>query len=225
MITVQHDISNLWVQEYADPRAVVHVEPTFKGDVDAAFKVWAALGNDKRGPVAVALWRAMVPPDAFRAYFSAAWDHDHRYVIGAAGTRRRLAHMFRHAAFALPDHLPPVVAVWRGTSKLTLATARAGYSWTTDRDVACWFAMRYAGLNGSPLVLLTHVPLQEISMWHDLRVEREAVLMKVSAVVTIDGKIQDWDDGPHRSESEKGKAARAALQQSVAKAKQGHKSQ
>ncbi|MFA6064205.1 MAG: hypothetical protein WC736_16570 [Gallionella sp.] len=216
MTTVQHDLSKLWVLKYADSWAKVHVEPAFNGDVDAAFKLCAALGNDKRGHVAVAMWRAKVPPDAFRAYFSTAWDHDHRYVIGAAGTRRRLAYMFRYAAFALPDRLPSVVRVWRGTSKLGLFQARTGYSWTTDRDVACWFAMRSAGSNGSPLVLRADILLSDISMWHDLRGEREAVLMKPPAVVAVDGEIEDWNNCYQRWESEKREGERAALRRAVA---------
>jgi hypothetical protein len=91
------------VSQYVDPWAVRYVEPAFSGDPEAALCLAAALSNDKRGAVAVAMWEAKIPRPAFRAYLGGAWNHDHAWVIGAAGTRRRLAAMFRYAAFPLPD--------------------------------------------------------------------------------------------------------------------------
>ncbi len=183
------------VENIAEERAKEYIRPAFNGDAKAAFSLSIALSNEKRGVAAVAMWRAKVPIDAFRTYFSSVWDHDHRHVTAAAGTRRRLACMFRYAAFPLSRDLPDVVRVWRGTSFLTIAEARKGYSWTTDRDVACWFAMRFAEHNGNPLVLVAEVPKNQISLFHDERSEREAVLIKPPAVSTIDGYAEEWAIG------------------------------
>ncbi|MEF8701207.1 MAG: hypothetical protein V5B32_13345 [Candidatus Accumulibacter sp. UW26] len=154
--------------------------------------------HERRGFMALAMWEGKVPRDAFRTYLSSVWNHDHRHVIHAAGTRRRLAYMFRYVAFPLPGDLPDVVRVWRGTSHLTLADAQKGYSWTTDRDIACWFAMRFGVYNGSALVLVADVPKNQISLLHDGRSEHEAVLMKPPAEATIDGHAEEWALGYER---------------------------
>ena len=168
------------------------MEDAFNGDVEAALSLCVALGNDLRGVVAVAMWRAKVKREAFREYFSSAWVHDHRYVIDAAQTRRTLGYMFRYAAFPIPVELPDVVTLWRGTCKLTIAEAREGYSWTTDRDTACWFAMRFADINGSPLVLSADVAKSDIALFTNAREESEALLIRPPATVKIDGDVTDW---------------------------------
>ena len=183
------------------PWASKHVEPAFNGDVDAAFSLSIALPDADRGAVAVGMWRAKVPREAFRAYFSCVWMHDHRHVIEAAQTRRRLAYLFRYAAFPLPDALPDVVRVWRGTSKLSIAESSKGYSWTTNRDIACWFAMRFADSNGSPLVLAADVPKTDIALFTDDRSESEAVLMMPPKAIFIDGSTEDWAHGYQRFEA------------------------
>ena len=185
------------VEQYAEPWAVKYVTPAFAGDAEAAFSLCVALSNSKRGEVAVAMWRAKVPREAFRSYFASAWDHDHRHVINAAGTRHRLAYLFRYAAFPVPAGLPDVVRVWRGTSKLTQADACSGYSWTTCRDVACWFAMRFAAGNGVPLVLAADVPKSDIALHHDERNEHEVVLLRPPRA-WVDGQEADWLAGHAR---------------------------
>lgn len=192
MSTFQAERMCQGVEEFAEPWAVKHVRPTFAGDPGAAFSLSCSLSNDKRGVVAVVLWKAKIPQPAFRAYFAAVWAHDHANVVGAAGTRRGLAALFRYAAFPLPDELPQRVRVWRGTSRMTFARSRAGYSWTVDRDVACWFAMRFAEANGRPLVLMAEVDRSDIALYHDERSEREAVLMRPPADARIDGDPDDW---------------------------------
>lgn len=180
------------VERIAEPWALEHVRPTFGGDAESAFSLCAALGNCSRGVVAVALWTAKVPKPAFRAYLASAWDHDHRHVIEAVGTRRRLAAMFRYATFPKPEGAQHTVRVWRGTSAMTLAQSRAGYSWTVDRDVACWFAMRFAEKNGRPLVVVAEVVRAHIALFHNEREEHEVVLMRSPAGARIDGEADDW---------------------------------
>ena len=183
------------VEKQCAKHAAEYVKPAFAGDVEAAFNLSCSLENDERGLVAVAMWRAKVPGGAFRAYLSSVWVHDHRWVIEAARNRRTLAYMFRYAAFPLPQELPDVVTLWRGTSKLPIDEARAGYSWTNDRDVACWFAMRFAEHNGSPLLLAAEVAKTDIALFNHARNESEAVLMRPPDSVRIDGTPDDWAHG------------------------------
>jgi hypothetical protein len=191
------------VEQYADECAKRYVAPAFQGDVEAASFLAAALSNAKRGAVALAMWQAKVPQEAFRAYLCSVWLHDHQYVVAAAQTRRRLACMFRYARFELPSALRQVVKVWRGTKHSTFKQARQGYSWTTDRDVACWFAIPVKGMKGSPLVLVAEVTKAEIAFFNDERSESEVVLLKAPRGATVDGDLTDWRRGSHRYESAK----------------------
>lgn len=184
------------------PWAEKYVIPAFAGDVDAALDLAAALPSTERGAVAVLMWRCRVPVGAFREFFSMVWRHDHREVIEAARGRRTLAAVFRYSAFDLPAELPDVVTVWRGSSALTFNEAKTGYAWSTDRDVACWFAMRFAENNGSPLVLTADIAKSDIVLFTNERSESEAVLMRPPAA-RIDGDVSDWGAGYRREQDAK----------------------
>lgn len=180
-----------WFEKHAYPHELKHARAAFDGDTDAAFSLGGALENHKRGAVAVAMWRCKVPVEAFRVYLGMTWGHDHRYVIDAAQTRRTLGYMFRYAAFPMPAEIPDALTVWRGTSSLPIDVARTGFSWTTDRDMACWFAMRFADINGSPLVLAADIAKCDIALFTNDRNENEAMLIK-PPTVRIDGNLGDW---------------------------------
>ena len=180
-----------WFEKHDHPHVLEYARAAFNGDVKAAHSLSCSLPDCEFGAVAVVLWRAKLPVEAFRAYLLSTWLHDHRSVEGAAQTRRTLGYMFRYAAFPLPAELPEVVTVWRGSSALTFEATRARYSWTTDRDLACWFAMRFAGDNGSPLVLTADIPKRDIALFTNDRNESEAVLMRPPAA-RLDGDLSDW---------------------------------
>ena len=205
----QKHLALTWLEKGGYPHEMEHARAAFDGDVEASHSLAFALQNSKRGVIAVAMWRAKVKREAFRNYFSSVWGHDHRHVINAAQTRRTLAHMFRYAAFPLPAELPDVVTLWRGASKLTIAEVREGHSWTSDRDTACWFAMRFADINGSPLVLSADVGKSDIALFHNERNENEAVLMRPAAAVKIDGDVTDWQGEFERYEAQKTSAQAA----------------
>ncbi len=196
MVKAYRDTLRQRMMNDAEPHAVRHIGPTFDGDPESAWSLSIALRNTSRGIYAYALWRAKIPVPAFRAFFGSVWEHDHREVIAAAKYRRTLQSMFRYAAFPLPDHLPPVVRVWRGTSALTQAKAARGYSWTTDRDCACWFAYRFAAKNGRPLVLTADVERDQILFYSDERSESEAVIFDIAP--KLDPNPADWRKGFER---------------------------
>ena len=100
--------------------------------------------------------------------------------------------MFRYAAFPVPDFLAATVPVWRGTWGVSERRARAAYSWTLDRNMACWFALRSADLEVTkPLVLAAEVQREEIVLYTDERREAEAVLMRPPAA-RVDGTPDEW---------------------------------
>lgn len=179
------------IKNHSPEYVAKHVDAALGGDVKAAFSLSVALPKHDRGIVAVALWRTKMPLPAFRVFLSSVWQCDHRELIAAAETRRRLASVFRYAAFPLPDALPDTVRVWRGTSKLTLAQSVRGYSWTIDRARAQWFAQRFASRNGNPLVLVADVKKSDIALFTNDRNEQEAVLMTPPKGARIDTNASD----------------------------------
>ncbi len=183
-----------------------HLEPALvDGDVEAAHGLYCAVKSRDRGDLALALWRARMPVPAFRTVLAAAWDHEHRELINAARCWRvPLRELFRYAAFEIPAGTPEIVTVWRGTSALCLAEARRGYSWTTNRDVACWFAMRFVERNGQPLVLRADVHRLGVALFHDGRGEHEVVVLDARRLrrVELDGCPEDWQQGFARYSSE-----------------------
>jgi len=95
-----------WLKQHGYPHEYKYAEAAFNGDADAAFSLSIGLENDKRGLIAVQMWRAKVPIKAFQVYLASVWDHDHRYVIRDAGGKRTLKYMFRYAKFPIPEELP-----------------------------------------------------------------------------------------------------------------------
>ena len=190
------------------PSAGENLRNAFAGNLEAAEVLLSLLETCESGVVAYAMWKAKVPSDVFLAYLGDAWAHAHRYVIMAARTRRRLAAMFRYADFPKPPCLPDSVRVWRGASHMTKKRAQAGYSWTTDRDVACWFACN-GGPPGRVFVLAADVPKQDISLFFDGRYESEVVLLKPPESWIV-GNLADWEAASERHMREKEKRHRTA---------------
>lgn len=179
------------ILSYVEPWARTYVAPAVWGNADAALDLCYAAGNSTRARIAMDMWRARVDRAAFRPLLGAVWDHDHRVLIRATETRRRLQSLFQYAAFPIPDHLPDSLTVWRGTSYLTVLECRRGLSWTLDRDIACWFAMRFAERNGRPLVLRATVPRSAVALYTHERHEDEVVIFgRLDAYV--DGTPEDW---------------------------------
>jgi hypothetical protein len=189
------------IEAQVDSWAVAHIAPVLIGNVDAAISFALALSNDQRGGVAVALWEAKIPVPAYRAFLESVWtgDHDYRAVINAAKTRRRLQAMFRYAKFDTSSH-PDIIRVWRGTWGIGIKAATTGFSWTTDRDLACWFAMRMSAR--SPLVLMAEVPRETIACYTNERGEKEVVLFTPPAAV-VDGTEAEWAERYHAVQSKR----------------------
>jgi hypothetical protein len=183
----------LQLAQLVEPLAVEYIAPAMAGDVDAAESLSCIVGNSKRGLMVVAFWKAKASVAAFRALLINVWTHNHQELIVAAQTRRRLRALFRYAQIELPP-LPEFVRVWRGTCGLPVAHAMKGYSWTTDRDTACWFAMRFANLYGSPLVLAADVSRESIAFYNNDMSEHEVLLLNQPRNILIDGNQDDWHE-------------------------------
>jgi hypothetical protein len=113
------------VLRYADPEAPF------------AWPLHAATPSGARG---MAMWNAKLARAALRAYWGGL-GYRRAWVI-AAGTRYRLAATLQHAAFLKLDFEEATERMWRGRWGVPVSQARARYSWTLDRDMACLFALR-----------------------------------------------------------------------------------
>ena len=167
------------------------VAATLSGAPTAARSLVVATDNARRGELAVLCWQARIPLHAYRQILSSVWGHDHGYLIHAARHRRRLRAMFEYAEFPPAHHLPPVITVYRGTAGIPLCAARRGFSWTLDRQIASWFAVRFAGDGRKPLVVKAEVPRERVALYNNDRDEQEVVLFDVKTA-DADGTVTEW---------------------------------
>lgn len=178
-----------------------HIAGTLSGDPEAAFSLNVAMNDEQRGRACTMLLY-FSPAPAYRAFLAASWEHSHHHVIAAAGQAQiELAELFEYADFPV-NQLPETFRVWRGSSALTPEQSSLGFSWTTDRDTACWFAMRFAEANGSPIVLAADIHRNEVWFSSDDRQESEILLM-AAPDYWIDGDVSDWQKGFERYEGAK----------------------
>lgn len=129
-----------------------------------------------------------------------AWEHDHREVISAFGSEKKLAAALRNVS--PPSKRKKPVRAWRGINNIKGAF---GMSWTTDRDIACWFAMR--SNRPAPSVLVCDLYPQAIVAEHNGRRECELIVDPIEldrhSIFLDDGrgdpyKIYEFDDECHK---------------------------
>ena len=180
------------------PYALVHLDSAVAGDAEeASMLAGCAAPNEWRGIIAVTFYLLRVPNPAFREALLCVWEHDHRELIAAAETRNRLRAMFRYADYPAPSFLPDTVQIWRGTSAMNPKKTARGLAWTVNRDIACWFSMRFADTNGFPVVLTAFVPRKSIMLYTNERSEQEVVVFDVPSW-SVDGDPRDWSEGFNR---------------------------
>jgi hypothetical protein len=162
-----------------------------RGSAAAAGSLMFLAPNRLRGHVVDWVYRAGLPRKVLRAALARAWEHDHDWTEHTAGSPEVLLSWFMTAAFPLPRRLPDPLTIWRGTSGVPFETAVDGISWTTRREVACFFATIYRH-RGDPLVIRRTVPLRYVLHYSDTRREAECVVLAGAADAVID------DGGPDK---------------------------
>ena len=153
-----------------------HLDVARAGDADEAESLCFAAPNEYRGLIALAAFWSGVPNPAYREIMRTVWNHDHGFLLGAVQNDRRLIRrMFRAAAFEHP--FSRAITVYRGAAGVNAVTASKGLSWTTSRDVACWFAYRFQG-DRPPIVLRATVDAADVVFWDDERNEQEVIFKR-----------------------------------------------
>jgi len=179
---------------YVEPRHLVLIEPAFSGDADAALALSYGHEKRQRGVITRICYEGGMPKVPFREVLGSSWDSSHEFVMNAASSHERLRLMFKYAEFPIPDELPETIQVWRGVSGISAKNARQGFSWTTDRNVACWFAIRLDDV-GKPLVITAQIPKRDVLYFSNERTENELLLLNPPKKATIDGSVEDWESG------------------------------
>jgi hypothetical protein len=153
---------------------------------DAESLVWT-LPNSDRGKAARGLYRGrkVIGCDVVFAGMMAAWEHDHNHVAHAFGSS--IAFALALKAVAPPHGRTETLRAWRGIlpANEQLQDATFGPSWTTDRDIAAWFAMRfYFNQDGArrPFVYCADFEPDDIVAFNDSRNEAEVIVHKCRKV-------------------------------------------
>ena len=141
-------------------------------------KIMSTLPNRDRGNAARQLFRVreQIGNDLAFAGLMAAWGHDHVEVIEAFGSDEGFAKALRRVA---PPHggAAPVRA-WRGIimDKVEPQKGVLGLSWTTNRDIAAWFAMRFHRSGLQSFVFYCDFDPGQILTFYDERAEAEVIV-------------------------------------------------
>lgn len=120
-------------------------------------------------------------------------EHDRHWLVAAVGAPSQLRKLFVYANFEIPP-IADSSRVWRGNPGLSSERARKGYSWTLDRDVASWFAMRHQTLSRTPLVMFADIARSDIAYFTEERSENEIVLLTPPFAIA-DPLPCNWIDG------------------------------
>jgi hypothetical protein len=99
-----------------------------------------------------------------------AWAYGHEGVISEFGDSGFVEALRRVSPAS--ERKDPVRA-WRGVASLDAAY---GISWTTDRDIACWFAMRYYEHHQNPFVFFCDLSPSDIVAEQNIRDEHELIV-------------------------------------------------
>ncbi|WP_156992340.1 hypothetical protein [Paraburkholderia oxyphila] len=182
----------------SDREEIEEIERAFAGDAEAGVALACGI-HDEVAALAVELFRAKMPRTAYGPFLNTIWSFGHLNVIKAAKSERTLTAMFRYASYGL-EKLPEgdTIRIYRGTSGVDERRAACGYSWTTDRGVAAFFAVVRCG-SGKPIVIAADVPRESVLMYgggrgDGERGEHEVFIRGVPWKISVTGTPEDWCD-------------------------------
>jgi hypothetical protein len=163
---------------------------------DDACSLMCTLPNGDRGDAARGLYRARKRTGTAVAYagMMAAYDHDPGPTLDAFGSVFKFANALRLVA---PKHeRTEPIRVWRAIAveKANPKWAAAGVSWTTDRNVAAWFALRFYREGCRPFVFCADIKPTAAIAFHDERQESEVIvdLSGLGPSITVDHDGTPW---------------------------------
>jgi hypothetical protein len=155
------------------------------GDQEAAVSAMAIAPNQNRGRIVRVAYRAGVPNPAFRELVLLAWNHDHDWMLHAAGgpgaRRCTLMQWFDQAEFDV-SLLPEIVTAYRGVvlpHHWPWQMGADGLSWSQSLQTAKFFAgehRRKDETEGRRVVVQARIARRFIKAATDERDEQELVV-------------------------------------------------
>jgi hypothetical protein len=180
-----------------------YLDAGLDGDVEAGRSLISAAPNEFRGYVAVAGYYIGTPNPTYREIVDLAWSMDCGSVASAAkACRVPVRRMMKEARFDHP--FSGEICVYRGAAGVSPWRASRGLSWTTSRDVACWFAFRSSWGTRKPIVVVANVAASKIVFYSDERDEQEVMLGHAISGF-LDSDPTKWISTAERYEAEKEK--------------------
>jgi hypothetical protein len=154
----------------------------FSGETEPA--AWLVFYTPRlfRGLLVLAAYYLGTPNPGYGRILRDVWSMDSASLLTDAGWDiRRLRAVFRAGRLQAP--FDGTQTIYRGVAGVDFKTACRGLSWTTSRDIACWFALRGSYGEREPIVVTAQVDASDIIYFDDERNESE-VLFGVRALVT-----------------------------------------
>lgn len=175
-----------------------HLIAGLSGDINSALNLCVRAPNHWRGLIALAAFYLGTPNPGYQEIVRSVWNHDHTHFVNAAGGRPGLVRrMMKEGRFDHPHS--GQLSIFRGVSWIGMSAATRGLSWTTSRDVACWFARRFANETHQQIVLTANIDSSEIVFYDNERSEHEVVL-KHAVVGSVDCDQTTWTEAALRFE-------------------------
>jgi len=153
-------------------------------------------GADDKGMIARAIWEKRDQLGRDQAFYAlmTVWNWEQHALYEAFGSVDSVASAIRDVAPRIERESP--LRVWRGIS-ISIdddpADAAVGLSWTTDFDVACWFATDRLGFahrpGFHPFVLEVAASPDAILTIHQNRVRESEVLLEPAKFDRVLNKI------------------------------------
>jgi len=163
-----------------------YIDRALSGDQEAAGML--AFTNNNMRPLVLFCLYACCPHSAgFRVGLNDIWGHDGPIVLQNIDNDL-LRSMFESGGQP-PLDLPKLITVYRGGQD-DFDKLRRGWSWTTHRGVAAWFALRFPE---NALVVTASVRSSSILHGCNERREKEVVIADGVRRATISGTPGDWE--------------------------------
>jgi len=169
-----------------------HLADALAGDEEAVAQLIRRSPEPSLGWVALAAYFGGTPRSAFQELLRAGWragwrifQYTFREDFSVQMRRVFKAGRYEHT---LPDGLR---TIYRGVGwgELALSTASRGLSWTTSRDVACWFAYRERDPSG--YVITSRVDVMNI-IYHDDETWESEVVLRRHTSAKLDDDPTTW---------------------------------
>jgi hypothetical protein len=162
-----------------------YIDDALGGDAEAASSL-SITDNNLRPLVLLCLYATCRDSAGFKSAFGDIWAHDGRLLLRTISAPL-LSDMFMVGG-ARPGWIGQVT-VYRG-GQGSIDVVRRGWSWTTQRGVAAWFATR--ATIAEPVVVEATVDSSRIVHVCDERQEHEVVIRRGVRQAVISGTLDEW---------------------------------